>query len=1433
MSVAGKQSRKGWLGRRAVGYTAPIVGLNDDGLGERETPSHVASPDLGFEGVVNRVPLLLWAADPDRRFTWCNQRWLDFTGRTSADELGRGWTESVHPHDLEQCLEVSRVASEREEPFRVEYRLRRADDTFRWVLDQGVPWWGQDGRFRGFAGLCVDVHETRTTLETIRLRERQQAMVADFGRFALEVDDEQELLDFAVKLLADGLSVPLTSAMRLTDDGHWLKIMTGTGWDPVLLGADRVSATPSTLAGYSLETDEPAVSNDLRTETRFEGGPGLSSHGVLSAMSAIIRLPGRRYGVLGAYSTELRTFGEDDIVFTHSLANLLGASFARREVEAELRSREMEARLAIAAGRMGSWRWDVATSRVRWSPEMASLYGLESGRFAGTFAAFLDLVHPEDRDQVVRSLEAATVAGADFSLEHRVLLPDGAVRWFQGRGSPIKAADGHIESWIGVGIDITESKQVEQELRDYEYETRLAFRAGRMGSWRWSGRTSRGFWSPELEDLVGAEPGSYDGSWESFVRPILVEDGPQLRDAIIDAQKRGDEFGAGYRIRRRDGEIRWIETRGRELDDGDWIGVSIDVTDYRLAEAALRESNARLQETVGRLDTLLANAPLGFAFYDRELRYVRLNQPLADNNGLTIEDHLGRRVSEVLPDVGPQVEQMLRTVLETGAPVADVEVTGQTPAQPGVERHWLASFYPVHGPDEAPAEFGAIVVEITEQKRQERASRLTGAISELLAAGPDLGDLLERAAAIMVPDLADSCCIYLLPRTDVARRFAVAHSLPEMGESLAHADVRWPLDVSRILASNFELRAGRPVLVQHVTPGMREKFAQGPEHLEIAERLDVRSSILVPLHVGDDVVGLLRLDYSGVSGRVYQPGDVALVEALGDRIVLVLERAYLTGEAARAKARLDLLAQVSELLTVGLDTRARLEAVTDVVLPTFGDACVAYLVGDAGLKPAVCKLAGVHLDRELDRWADVPTADVRGPGPVATAFRTREPVVVREVPDDFGEPAQALGLRSLLAVPLLAGDEPLGVLVFGYSGSGRRYAKEDLGLAREIASRVAPAVEDAMRFEREVATAEALQRSLLPDQLPVLKDADLATRYVPAGVGLKVGGDWYDAVPLRDGRVMLVIGDVVGHGVRAAASMGKLRNVSQYSALDGLAPAEVLQRLNGYFCALADADMATMLVAEYDPGRQRLRYASAGHPPAVLRMPDGTVEMLEGGRSMPLCASDQAQFHEAECDLPAGSMLVLYTDGLIERRGESLDIGLDRLVAALRSAPTGVEDVADALLRDFLADDAPADDVALLCVGVRGPEPTLRLRLPATARQLSPMRRAAAEWLDRVGASEEEVHEITVAVNEAAANAIEHAYGLFDADFVVEADSSGSDVEFVVRDFGQWRTRRGTGDRGRGLDLARGLMDSVDVQPGSDGTVVRLRRRLGAPAGER
>ena len=795
-----------------------------------------AGSEAGLQAAADGAPIMLWAAGAGRSCTWFNRRWLDFTGRTMPEELGLGWAGGLYRDDRAGCLEIYADAFERREPFSVEFRLRAADGEYRWMLDRGFPRFADDGAFVGYVGSCVDVHETRAALEEFRVRERQQGIVADLGRYALEVEDEHELLDMAVKLVAEGLGVPLTAVLRVTDDADWLRIEASTGWDETKLDSLQVRSDATTLAGYVLATDGSVICEDLPNDDRFEGGPGLVAHGVISAVSTVIRMPGRRYGVLGAYAPEPRAFAEDDIVFARNVANLIGAWVARREVEQALRASEVEARLAFAAGRMGSWRWDPAGGEVQWSPEMAALYGVEPGSFEGTFASFLDHVYPDDREQVLSTVEAATSAHEPFSMEHRVVLPDGSIIWVDGRGAPVRGADGEVTGWIGVGIDVTERKAVEDELRNRELEMRLALAAGHMGTWRWNVRTGQGIWSPELEDLAGIDRGTFDGTWNSFIAPILAADGPALRDAIVAAAETGDEFAVAYRIRRPDGVARWIETRGRPLETGEWIGVSIDVTDRRAAEEALREANAHLEETVARLDTLLANAPLGFAFFDQDFRFIRVNQVLAEMNGLTIEDHLGRQLSEVLPDVGPGVEQVLQTVKETGAPISDVEVSGQTPAQPRVERHWLASYYPVRAQDGSLLGLGAMVVEITERKRQERAARLTAAVSELLAASPDLDAVFARAASLMVPELADSCALYLLPRTDVARRLAMTNVDPAMAQKLLDADRRWPLDIPRLLASSAELRSGKPVMVTTVTDEMRNVFSQHPEQLELARR---------------------------------------------------------------------------------------------------------------------------------------------------------------------------------------------------------------------------------------------------------------------------------------------------------------------------------------------------------------------------------------------------------------------------------------------------------------------------------------------------------------------------------------------------------------------------------------------------------------------
>jgi PAS domain S-box-containing protein len=364
-------------------------------------------------------------------------------------------------------------------------------------------------------------------------------------------------------------------------------------------------------------------------------------------------------------------------------------------------------------------------------------------------------------------------------------------------------------------------------------------------------------------------------------------------------------------------------------------------------------------------------------------------------------------------------------------------------------------------------------------------------------------------------------------------------------------------------------------------------------------------------------------------------------------------------------------------------------------------------------------------------------------------------------------------------------------------------------------------------YEREHTIAETLQRSLLPERLPRIEGLEIAARYLPAGHGNAVGGDWYDALERADGRVALVVGDVVGHGLRAAAIMGQLRNAFRAYGLAEASPAEVMAHVNRLVMSGEEDAMATALYLVLDRETGEVSFASAGHPPPLVLSSDGA-EFLEGGRAVPVGAAESGIFREATATLPPGASLLLYTDGLVERRDAPLEQGLGELAEAARHGDGELEGLCDSVLARVMGDDAPTDDVALLAVRPR-PVSTgsMKLSLPAEPESLTLLRRRLGRFLHAVNASEEAAYEVTLTVCEAAGNAIEHAYGPVDATFDVEVSFENGTLLAVVRDRGSWRERRGP-HRGRGLKIIRGLMDDVQVTTERDGTVIRMRRRLAA-----
>ncbi|WP_181383509.1 SpoIIE family protein phosphatase/ATP-binding protein [Streptomyces sp. NWU339] len=445
------------------------------------------------------------------------------------------------------------------------------------------------------------------------------------------------------------------------------------------------------------------------------------------------------------------------------------------------------------------------------------------------------------------------------------------------------------------------------------------------------------------------------------------------------------------------------------------------------------------------------------------------------------------------------------------------------------------------------------------------------------------------------------------------------------------------------------------------------------------------------------------------------PGSVATVRDS-------TELRALSGRAEAARERLDMLYDAGVGIGTSLDITRTAEELTELAVPRFADFTTVDLfeaVLDGGQPDGAgpvrrTAMAGVREDAPL--YPVGTRTGFVGSSPQGRSLATGRPIVVPRLSEAPGWRAQdtersgqvvEYGIHSLITVPLRAGSLLLGVVGFWRSEKPEPFDEDELALAEELVARAAVSIDNARRYTREHGMAVTLQRSLLPRSLPEQSALDIAYRYLPAQAG--VGGDWFDVLPLSGARVALVVGDVVGHGLHAAATMGRLRTaVHNFSALD-LPPDELLGLLDELVGRIdsdetedahsAPVTGATCLYAVYDPVTRKCEVARAGHPPPALIHPDGTVEFLDVPAGPPLGLGG-LPFETVELEPAEGSRLVLYTDGLVEDRQHDIDVGLELLREALARAGDSPEDTCRAVLESR----SPArarDDIALLVARTR------------------------------------------------------------------------------------------------------------------------------------
>jgi PAS domain S-box-containing protein len=579
----------------------------------------------------------------------------------------------------------------------------------------------------------------------------------------------------------------------------------------------------------------------------------------------------------------------------------------------------------------------------------------------------------------------------------------------------------------------------------------------------------------------------------------------------------------------------------------------------------------------------------------------------------------------------------------------------------------------------------------------------------------------------------------------------------------------------------------------------------------------------------------------------------------GGRLEGVLLSAHDVTEQYLSRQRLVLVDDASLRIGSTLDLPRTAQELADVAVPRFADFVTVDLLPsiEGGEDPPEGPPHGPVMMRRVASQsvlegcpeAVVPHGTVANYPERSTAARCLaegRPVIEHITPAALADldrtaPQRAarmrqFGFHSVLAVPMRARGLTLGVATFSRHRRPQRFEQDDLLLGQEITARAAVCIDNARRYTRERDTSLTLQKSLLPQQLPEQAALDVASRYLPASARAGVGGDWFDVIPLSGARVALVVGDVVGHGIQASATMGRLRTAVRTLADVDLPPDELLTHLDDLVNRLAggadtmaplDGDIgATCLYAVYDPVSRHCTVARAGHPVPALVRPDGTVEFLEVPAGPPLGLGG-LPFESTELELDEGSLLVLYTDGLVENRHRDIDEGIAAMRAVLGRPAHDLEATCDDLLSTLLA-DRPSDDVALLVARTRALDASHVATWPVTQdpAAVAEMRKAACRQLSEWGL-DEAAFVTELVVSELVTNAIRYGRPpvelrlIYDRTLICEVSDGSTTAPHL-------RRARTFDEGGRGLLLVAQLTQGWGTRQIPNGKIIWAEQALPA-----
>jgi PAS domain S-box-containing protein len=952
--------------------------------------------------------------------------------------------------------------------------------------------------------------------------------------------------------------------------------------DGELSGQDRVSPLKDSLCSNTVALGELLAIDDAARHPWVAGLPPVLAGTVGSYIGIpLLDRDGYPVGALCAHDPSPRHWTEADRLTLITLAAAVRQELAVPVVALPVEATDDELRtgLALSAADIGSFELDVETRTVVGDARFAEFFGFSAQHGTDQLPEFLERVHDEDRDWVLRELEDAIERRGVYLVEHRITLPDGRVRWLSIRGRVSTDMLGRATRLSGIAYDTTVLRQSRDQLaRLLETMTDAFFRLDR--EWRFT------FVNPEAERILNRRAPELLGRWIWDVFPEAI--GSQSQQQYERAVRAGVPMSFEDYFAPRD---MWYEVRA--TPDADGLSVFFhDVSDRKRAEHQRELANGRL--------TLLAEA------------------------------------------------------------------------------------------------------------------------TSMMAATLDADVGLERLAALLVPTFADWVVISVLEEDGTVRPAGFRHHEgreEEMAEFVAVNAGALPADsvTGRVLAG------GPPILLHGMDADVVKVAAGGDRFADLTAQLRDASFMVVPLIARGRVLGTVGL--VATLPRWFTEEDLEVATDLGRRAGLSLDNARLYAQARSAQvlaesssARLSLVAEVTRSMNSTLDADEAMRRLVSLVVSRMADWAVVSLRGDDGrLVDALARHRDANRSEQADRLAAAFVGQPHEGSYLAQVARTAEALLVRQASAGLGTwlndrpelPGllSALGLASLLVVPLIARDRILGVLVLGRDEESARFGDDDLTTAADLGRRAGLSLENAQLYSRQLRAAVVLQRSLLT-RLPEPDHLEVVARYLPAAQEAQVGGDWYDAFLQPDGATVLAIGDVVGHDMGAAAAMGQLRNLLRGTAYDREdTPAHTLSRVDAAIRGLQVDTLATAVIGRIEQApadqalhRRVIRWSNAGHPPPMLLDAEGKVTTLDGEADLLLGLDPYTERHDHEAILHDGATLLFYTDGLVERRDSPLDAGLARLRQALSAlAGQPLETLCDELLARLLPGEAD-DDVALVAV---------------------------------------------------------------------------------------------------------------------------------------